>query len=127
LSTVANAPPTAAGANLFLGRIANRQGQYPEAVRYLNLALQAHPGYPDAYAELGVIYLKQREYAPAQQALEKALELSPDNYVANFNLRILYERTKNPKAEEQKARFEQVKDQRAKRAREFLRTIEVKP
>jgi tetratricopeptide (TPR) repeat protein len=127
LTTVAHDPQTAAGANLYLGRVANRQGHYPEAVRHLELALQAHPDYADAYAELGVIHLKQREYAPAQQALEKALELNPNNYVANLNLMILYERTKNPKAEEQKARFDKVKDERAQRAKEFLRTIEVKP
>ena len=89
LSTAAHDLQTAAAANLYLGRIANRQRRYPEAVRHLDLASQAHPDYPDAYAELGVIYLRQRESAPAQQAPEKALELSPNNYVANLSLMIV--------------------------------------
>jgi Flp pilus assembly protein TadD len=89
LSTAAHDLQTAAGANLYLGSIANRQGRYPEAVRHLDLALQAHPDYPDAYAELGVIYLRQRESALAQQAPEKALARSPNSYVANFSLTIV--------------------------------------
>jgi len=39
----------------------------------------------------------------------------------------LYQRTRNPKAEEQSKRFEQLKEDRAQRAKEFLRTIEVRP
>ena len=127
LSTMANDPQTAAGANFYLGRIANRQSRYPEALRHLKLALQAQPNYADAYAELGLIHLKQREYAPAEEALEKALKLRPDSYAANLNLMILYQRTKNPKAEEQSKRFEQLKEERAQRANEFIRTIEVRP
>jgi Flp pilus assembly protein TadD len=127
LSTIANDPQTAAGANFYLGRIANRQSRYPEALRHLKLALQAQPNYADAYAELGLIHLKQREYAPAEEALEKALQLRPDSYAANLNLMILYQRTKNPKAEEQSKRFGQLKEERAQRANEFIRTIEVRP
>ncbi|HMD86866.1 MAG TPA: tetratricopeptide repeat protein [Terriglobia bacterium] len=127
LSAIAHDPQTAVGANFYLGRIDNREGRYPEALRHLKLALQARPDYADAYAELGLVYLKQREYAPAEEALEKALKLRPDGYVANLNLMILYQRTKNPKAEEQSKRFEQLKEERAQRAMEFLRTIEVRP
>lgn len=74
---------------IYLGRIAHRQGRYPEAVRYLDLALQAHPDYPGAYAELGAIHLRQRESVLTQQAPEKALAPSPNNYVANLSLMIV--------------------------------------
>ena len=127
LSLVTHDSQTAAMADFYLGRIANRQGRYPEAIRLLELALQARPDFADAYAELGLIQMKRREYALAQQALEKALKLNPDGYSANLNLMILYQRTKNPKAEEQAKRFGQVKDEWAKRALEFMRTIEVRP
>ena len=127
LSTVAHDPQTVAGANYYLGRIANRQGKYPEAIRHLQLALQARPDYADAYAELGQIHLKRREYTAADEMLEKALKLNPDNYAANLSLMILYQRTKNPRAEDQAKRFDQVKQEKAERAKEFLRTIEVRP
>jgi len=127
LSSVAHDPQTVAKANFYLGRIANRQGRYSEAIRHLELALKARPDYADAYAELGLIHLKRREYASAQESLEKALRLSPDCYSANLNLMILYQRTNNPKAEEQAKRFGQIKEEWAKRAMEFMRTIEVRP
>ena len=57
----------------------------------------------------------------------RRLEINPDNYTANLNLMILYQRTKDPKADEQAKRFEQVRQERAQRVKDFLRTIEVRP
>jgi tetratricopeptide (TPR) repeat protein len=127
LDTVIDDPETAAGAHYYLGRIANRQGDYAEAVRHLRIALKAYPDYADAYAELGSIHLKQKQYPQAEEALQKALKLRADSYTANLNLLILYQRIGSPKAEEQAKRFEQVKEERAQRAREFLRGIRVEP
>ena len=126
-STVANNPQTAAVANYYLGRIANNQGNPSEALRHLKLALEARPDYADAYTELGIIYLKVKDYSQAEQALGKALKLSPDNYTANLNLLMLYQRTKNPKAEEQAKRFGQLKEERAQQQREFFRAVVVNP
>jgi Flp pilus assembly protein TadD len=127
ISTVVNNPQTAATANYYLGRIANRQGKYSAALQHLKLALEARPNYANAYAELGVIYLKQKEYPQAEEALQKALNLNPNDYYANLNLTILYQRTKNPKAEEQAKRFGQIKEEKSQRDSEFLRTIGVRP
>ena len=125
--TVANNAETAAGAHYYLGRIANQQGNYPEAVAQLEMALKTYSNYADAYAERGLVHLKQKDYADAKSDLQKALEINPDNYTANLNLMILYQRTKDPKADEQAKRFEQVRQERAQRVKDFLRTIEVRP
>jgi len=125
--TVANNSETAAGAHYYLGRIANQKGNYPEAVAQLEMALKVHPNYADALAERGLVHLKQKDYPAARNDLQKALEISPDNYLANLNLMILYQRTKDPKADEQAQRFEQVRQKRAERVKEALRTIEVRP
>ena len=127
LETVSNDPETAAGAHYYLGRIANRKGDYAEAIRQLQMALRAYPGYADAYAELGLVHLKQKEYPRAEEALQKALEFNPDSYAANLNLMILYQRIGSPRADEQAKRFEQIKKERAQRAKEFLRAIRVEP
>lgn len=127
ISTVANNPETSAGAHYYLGRIANQKGDFSEAVAQLEMALKTYPNYADAYAERGLVHLKQKDYPAATDDLKKALEIDPDNYTANLNLMILYQRTKDPKADEQAKRFEQVRQQRAQRAKEFLRTIEVRP
>jgi tetratricopeptide (TPR) repeat protein len=127
LETVSNDPETAAGAHYYLGRIANRKGDYAEAIRQLEVALKAHPDYADAYAELGLVHLKQKEYPQAEEALQKALKFRPDSYTANLNLMILYQRIGSPRAEEQAKRVEQVKKERAQRAKELLRAIRVEP
>ena len=127
LSTAANNPQTAPSANYYLGRIANREGRHSAALQYLELSLKGRPNYVDAYTELGDIYLKQEEYLQAEKALQKALKLKPNDYHANLNLAVLYQRTKNPKAEEQAKRLGQIKEEKAQRDSEFRRTIEVVP
>jgi Tfp pilus assembly protein PilF len=71
--------------------------------------------------------MKQREYALAEKAFSQALTLDSDNYNANFNLMVMYQRTKDARAKAQTARFEAVKKRRAERQLEMLRTIEVRP
>ena len=127
ITSIKENPETAAGAHYYLGRIANQKGDYEEAVRQLQRALQGYPDYADAYAELGLIHLKRKEYPQAEEALDRALQINPTGYVANLNLMILYQRTKDPREEEQAKRFELVKEERAKRMKEFLRTIKVEP
>ena len=127
LLTLVHDPVTTAVAYYYLGKIANREGDYIKATQDLQLAIKTSPSYTDAYAELGVVRLKQKEYPQAEEAFQKALKLNPDNYTANLNLLILYQRTQNPKAAEQAERFNQVKEQREQREKESLRTIEVRP
>jgi tetratricopeptide (TPR) repeat protein len=127
LETIQNDPRTTVGVHYYLGRIANAKGNFTEAVAQLQMALKMRPDYADAYAEMGLVLMKRKDFAGAKDDLSKALAIDPDNYTANLNLMILYQRTKDPKADEQAKRFEQVRQQRAQRTKEFLRTIEVRP
>lgn len=127
MESIVKFPQNAAGAHYFLGRVAEREGQYPEAVNLLQEALKLSPRFADAYAELGLVYLKQKQFAEAQKNLRRALDLNPDSYTANFNLMILYQRTKDPRADEQGKKFEKISAERAERSKEFLRTIVVQP
>jgi tetratricopeptide (TPR) repeat protein len=127
LISVENNPETAAGAHYYLGRVANHQGDYEQAIEQLHLALKAYPDYADAYAEMGLVHLKQKEYRTSRADLEKALAINPDNYTANLNLMMLYQRTQDPKSDEQARRFEKVRQERAQRVKDFLRTIQVRP
>jgi len=127
IAPLAAYPETAAGAQYYLGRIANQQGNYEEAIRHLQLSLQANSNYADAYAELGLIHLKRKEYPQATKALEKALQINPDSYLANLNLLILYQRSQDPRQTEQAKRFDLLKEERARRVKESLRTIQVEP
>ena len=120
-------PATAAAAHFYLGRLANLQGRFDDAVQELDQALALNPRYADAYAEMGVLLVKQKKYAEAEKKLDRALALDPDHYIANLNLMMAYQRTGDPRAAAQEKRFEQVRKLRAERQQEFLRTIEVRP
>ena len=125
LESVVQSRSTAATAHFFLGRIANQDGKYPEALRQLQQALAVDPHYADPYAEEGVIYMKQKDYAAAEKSLLRALSLAPDHFAANFNLMMLYQRTGDKRAAQQTQRFDQVKEKRADNAKLALRIIEI--
>jgi Flp pilus assembly protein TadD len=127
LHSVEGYKETATGAHYFLGRVANQEGRLAEAVAELQKALEGNPRYADAYAELGIVYLKQKQYPEAERNLAQALEINPDNYPANLNLMILYQRRGDPRAEAQAKRFDQLRKLRADRQLDVLRSILVQP
>jgi Tfp pilus assembly protein PilF len=89
--------------------------------------LQASPNYADAYAEMGLLHMKQKEYPQAEDAFRRALKVDPDHYAANLDLMMLYQRTKDPRAEAQAKRVDQVKEEHVHRTNESLWTIKVQP
>jgi len=127
LSTVADRPETAAGANYFLARIARQSNDLEEALRCVNRSIQANASYADAWAELGLLQTRSGQYAEAERSIGKALAIDPENYQATVNLTTLYTRTRDPRREEQAARLEALQKKRGERAQEFLRQIEVVP
>jgi Tfp pilus assembly protein PilF len=121
------APPvTAAAANYYLGRIAIDLLQWSEAERCLDRAILIHPDYADAYAALGSVYLKEKDFTRADQALSHALKIDPDNYQANLNLMTLYLRSRDPRADAQSRRFAQLVERKEK-AKMFLRNLRIVP
>lgn len=127
LVKVAHQKATAAGANYFLGRIASDEGEWSQALQYLNTAIHSDPSYAGAYAALGGVYLNQKKFSQAQAALLRAIAIEPSNYLANLDLTILYQRTRDPRAQKQAARFAALRTEREQRAKLFLRTIRVVP
>ncbi|HEX5481916.1 MAG TPA: tetratricopeptide repeat protein [Terriglobia bacterium] len=127
LLKIENVKTTSGGANYYLGRIANDQGNWAEAAQSLEQAIRDDPHYADAYAMLGNVYLNQKRYEKAGNALRRALEIDPENYLANLKLTVLYQRTKDPRAAAQTHRFAAVRGARKERVKSFLRTIRVVP
>jgi Flp pilus assembly protein TadD len=127
MESIVQYPETAATAHYYLGRIASHEGDFDKAVRELGSALQAVPNYADAYAELGLIHMKRNEYPQAEETLQRALRANPDSFTANLNLLMLYQRTKDPRVEEQAKRFEKVKKESAQRTADNFRAVEILP
>jgi tetratricopeptide (TPR) repeat protein len=127
LTAAAARAETAAAANYFLARIAREQNDNDEALRLAQKAVEANPGYADAHAELGLLYVRKREPEKAAAALARCLELDPDNYLGNYHLLMLYQRTKDAREAAQSERFEALKKKQEEAADEFRRVIEVRP
>lgn len=127
LAAIAERPETAAGANYFLARITRQSRQLDEARRHVDRAIQANPGYADAWAELGLLQTRAGQYAEAEASLQKALSLEAENYQATVNLTALYTRTRDPRRDAQAARLDALQKKRGERAQDFLRMIEVVP
>lgn len=118
-------PETAASAHFFLGLMARQENRLEEAAHHLSEAMRLQPQNPEAYAELGLLHIRRREYAEAEKVLQKALERQTDHYLANYHLLLLYRRTRDPRAEAQEQRLEELKEKKAEQAKAALRTIEV--
>jgi len=123
---VAN-PTTAADAHFYLGRIARQESRLEEAIDDLNQSLALRGDQPDVLAELGQIYVGNRDYARAAPSLERAIRLDPDNYAANFGLLQLYARTGDARQEQQSKHFDAIKDKKEERDRQRMRVIEFRP
>ena len=67
-------------------------GNYDDAISHLRTATTIKPGYTEAWAELGRICTKMKDYKGGIDAYGKALELSPDNknYISAIAYNYLY-------------------------------------
>ncbi|HEX8154067.1 MAG TPA: tetratricopeptide repeat protein, partial [Thermoanaerobaculia bacterium] len=83
------------GAVLFdVGRDSEALGAYKVALEPIEQAFAKNetvdPIHGRAYANLGAIYLKQRQFQPAADAYGKALRLDPKNPSISYNLGFIY-------------------------------------
>ena len=61
----------------FLGLLRNHQGRNSEGIPLMLAALEADPGYVDAWSNLGIAYYEVRDLERAEKCCRKAIELSP--------------------------------------------------
>jgi tetratricopeptide (TPR) repeat protein len=75
-----------------MGRIYAKQGDFYQAVTWLQKAINVNPIYVDDYYILTNVYLKNRSYQKAKIILTKAMDLDPScvDYVVAYS-KILYE------------------------------------
>jgi tetratricopeptide (TPR) repeat protein len=127
LTELVRYPQTAAGAHLYLGKLAIRENDFRTAEAELNQVLKSNPKNPDAYAELGFAYLQDEKYSLAREALTHSLEIQPEGVRANMVLLSLYQQTQDKRTKDQSARVRELIKKRDENAKALLRTIEVRP
>lgn len=69
---------------------------YEAAIDDYQAAITRFPRYDLAYQSLGYAYYKTGQFEPAFEALNKALDISPDSPTAHFYLALLHLATGNP-------------------------------
>jgi len=117
---------SAPDAYFYLGRIERQQGHTDRAIDDLKHSLAVRSDQPDVLAELGQIFVTNRDFAPAATYLNRALALDSNNYAANFGLLELYARTGDPRRDQQSARFDEIKNKREQQEREMMRVLEIR-
>jgi Flp pilus assembly protein TadD len=81
---------------------AARNNDSAKAVELLRAAVEAHPSFPLALTELGMLYMKMKQPEKAVEVLREALKLSPDDYTTLFTYGVaLFDRRQFSEAEAQ--------------------------
>jgi Flp pilus assembly protein TadD len=57
-----------------------QKSDYPGSIKQFQRAIQAYPDFYEAYAQIGVAYMKMKDPAESETALRKSIEVSKGNY-----------------------------------------------
>ena len=68
-----------------------------------------------------------KRYTEAQEVLQRATAIDPENYVANFGLLQLYSRTGDWRCVEQAKRFTAIQNKSQAQYQDMMRMIEIRP
>jgi tetratricopeptide (TPR) repeat protein len=79
LRAAALAAPDSAFTRLQYGAFLAREGMYREALEHLEAAHRLEPEDPGALSELAIAHALHKDYRAAAAAMEKTLELAPDD------------------------------------------------
>ena len=63
-----------------------QKSDYPGSIKQFERAIQAFPDYYEAYAQMGLAYMRMKDPARSEQALHKSLQLSQEHYPDAFSL-----------------------------------------
>ena len=78
-------PLSEAQANAYLGDLLYHTHEYPDAEAHLVRSLELEPGLSMAHTSLGLVKMRQRNFADARKFLEKAIADDAGNHFAHYN------------------------------------------
>ncbi|MGA3040081.1 MAG: tetratricopeptide repeat protein [Bryobacteraceae bacterium] len=84
--------PRSAGSEYYLGELARRAGELPEAIRHFTRATELNSSFAEAYYGLGRSLLDSGKPADSVAPLEAAEKLAPENPTVHFALATAYQR-----------------------------------
>lgn len=94
--SLADKPQHKNGSSLYSEALSlQKQGAFQEAKRLYKDALQVSPNLVEALNNIGVIYMKEKNYGAARGVLERAVKTEPSHVDPYYNLACLYALQKN--------------------------------
>jgi tetratricopeptide (TPR) repeat protein len=85
---LANPTPLKAIREYIAAKKATAAGDAEKSIAHFLRAVEIHPGFMEAWNDLGVAYIKQRRFPAAVEAFRKAAAIDPDSPVVEKNLRV---------------------------------------
>ncbi|HKP13018.1 MAG TPA: tetratricopeptide repeat protein, partial [Blastocatellia bacterium] len=70
-------------------------GEHKKAIEQLNEAVKLYPTFWQALNELGLVYMRQKQFDKAEPPLRKATELAPEAFLPQLNFGILMNQKKD--------------------------------
>ena len=99
-----------AGVSYFLGLVAFQRGRLGNAIKYWQRAIEIDATTTEAYFQLGVAFVKGKQWEAAESALREAIRLNPKMPEAHYQLAQLYfKQRKTAEATAQMSIFERFK------------------
>jgi len=96
LRAAALSAPDVAFTRLSYGAYLAREGLYEAAIEQLEAAVRLEPGNPAAHSELGTAHALRRDWRGAAAAMERTLELAPDDSWTRVLLGLVYSEIDDP-------------------------------
>ena len=94
----------------FLGLIAFQRGDISKAAEHWQRAIALDPATTEAYFQLGVAFVKEKQWEAGESALRQAIRLNPQMSEAHYQLAQLYfKQGKSARAATEMSAFEQLK------------------
>lgn len=71
-------------------RTLDKKGRFQEAKKLYEEIIRLDPGYIEALNNIGIIYIRDKNYTAAKQSLNKAIRLNPGHVESYYNLACLH-------------------------------------
>ena len=107
-----------------LGWLSGVEGNLPEGVQRLKLAVEVEPKNADAHSALGVLYLRQGDLPNARDQFSAVTILSPDSASAHYNLGVVLARENSSRQAASEFRKALQTEPNFRQAREALNRLE---
>jgi len=102
--------PSLARTHFFLATVAKAQGRYDDALERLQTAVAQYPRDRVVLNQIGRVLFLKRRFADAVAALERVLEVDPEDLSAHYNLMLCWQGLGQPdRAEREKRLYERFK------------------